>query len=1054
MRKIIAFFVRQNLFGDLLTVSVIGVGIAVLFLIKREVFPNVNFDVVTVSTIFPGASPEEVEKLITNRIEQDLQEVDGIKRLQSNSIENRSGLTVWLDPDQTTAEAGESDIQDVVDRLTDLPEEAEETIVTSLESKQSPIMEVSIAGEVPPMEMRALAKRLEKEIERVSGVARVVHRGLRDIEIRVEADKDRLSQYRLSLDDLILALKRQNVSIPGGTIEVAMEDPAARERIVRTIGEFHNLDDVRKTVIRANDLGQAIRVADVAKVSYELERATLVNHTRGLPALSLTILKKERADAIDVVDSVKRRMEELKPSLDPRIRVEFINDLSQFIRRRLSILTGNLTLGLALVLLMLPLLIPFRFSILIALGEPFAFLGTLIVLHVLGYSINLISMIGLIIVSGILVDDSIVVTENAVRLVEDGMDPYEAAVDGTMQIIPPVVASVSTAIVAFLPMAFMSGIFGKFVKEIPIAVLTALLVSLFETFFILPGHIAHWIKPIKQTREERARATRRPGILTRIVEASRGFWDTRVVPLYVRWLKRSVQHRYWVSAALVGLFVGSIALAVGGMRFILFPPEGVEIFFVRTEAPNATSLDRHAHLIRTIENAVAALPKEELDTFTTSVGIVQQDPHDPNTRRGAEYAQVAVYLTPENERTRTAAEIIEDLRAKIGIPQGLNKVTFERVNPGPPTGKPVSLGVRAREYDVIMKAVADLKAFLAKQEGVTDIEDSYTLGKQEVRLRVNSAEAAAAGLSVVSIGNTVRAAYEGLVATTVRELDEEMDVRVSLPKSERTQASSLEGLLIPNARGNLVPLSSVARQTTDQGLAVYEHEDNQRQIKVTADVNVKVTTAIEVNGKVRKYLPELRKKHPGVTIDFGGEDEDTQESLQSLGRAFGLAILGIFLILVLTFKSLVQPLVVLITVPLGIIAVIWAFFLHGMPLSFMGVLGIIALSGVIVNNAIVFVDFVNQRRNEGADPRQSILEAAETRLRPIFLTTVTTVIGLLPTAYGIGGLDKFVVPIAMSLAWGLMFGSILTAFVFPAALAILDDFSAWSKKLRRRRRQA
>jgi multidrug efflux pump subunit AcrB len=482
------------------------------------------------------------------------------------------------------------------------------------------------------------------------------------------------------------------------------------------------------------------------------------------------------------------------------------------------------------------------------------------------------------------------------------------------------------------------------------------------------------------------------------------------------------------------------------MRFVLFPPEGIDIFFIRTEAPTATSLERHSQLLKPIEDVLSKLPKEEVKNFTTTVGLVQQDPNDPNSRRGTEYAQIAVYLTQETERKRTAAEIIAALRTDIGDQAGLKSVQFAKVNAGPPTGKPVSIGVRGKEYEQINAAAASVKAILAKVSGVTDISDNYTLGKEELIVNVNAAEATAAGLSVASVGNTVRAAYEGIVATKVRELDEEIDVRVSLAAEQRTDAKALSRISVPNASGSLIPLSQVADISSHRGVAVIGHEANARQVLVTAEVNVKKVSSLEANAAVKAELDSLRKEHPTITFDFGGENKDTQESLESLAGAFGVAIVGIFLILVLTFGSLSQPFVVLLTVPLGIIAVIWAFFLHQMPLSFMGMLGIIALSGVIVNNAIVFVDFVNQRRRDGLDRYASIFDAAGSRLRPIFLTTITTVIGVLPTAYGIGGLDKFVVPIALALGWGIAFGSVMTAFVFPAALAVLDDMVEFAER--------
>lgn len=1049
MKRLIRFFVDNALFGDILTVAVIALGIAGLFQIRREIFPNVNFDIVSVRTIFPAATPVEVEKLITNVIEQELQEVDGIKKIQSFSLEGMSDIVIFLDPDRISAEKGKSNIQDVVDRLTGLPEAAKKPVVTAIESKQGPIIEVSVAGNLDELELRKAARFLEAELESIPGVARIAFRGLRKLEYHVEADLGKLARYRLSLDDLVNALKVQNVTVPGGTIEVRAKD--GREKIVRTKGDFESLEDIQKTVVRANDLSEAIRVRDVARVYETQERQAVVARTNGLPAIMLTVLQKERTDAIDVVDNVRKRIEEVKPMLHPAVEVDLINDFSDFIRRRLSIITGNLLIGLAFVLLLLPLMIPFRFSLIVALGEPFAFLGTILLLYYTDHSINLISMLGLIIVSGILVDDSIVVTENAVRLVGEGKSPRQAAIQGTLQILPSLTASVLTTVMAFLPMAFMSGIFGKFVREIPIAVLAALGVSLFETFFILPAHVANWIKPPAATPADGSSVPQKKSIfsgLARFTQMTQGFWDKAVAPRYLHWLEWSIGHRYKMLSGLLLFFVLSLVVATKGMKFILFPPDGVEIYYIQTEAPMGTSLAGHTESLKAIEKIVASLPPTELLDFTTTVGLVQQDPNDPNTQRGSEVAQVMVLLTPESSRTRKADAIIEDMRVQIGTPVGLDRVVFTRVNTGPPVGKPISIGVRGKEYKDIMVAVAEIENHLKGMNGVLDVRNSYRMGKEEVRVQVNGAEAAAAQLSVAQVGASVRAAFEGNVATSIRKLDEEIDVRVSLPKEDRADQSSLFDLMIPNSVGQLIPLKRIASFVSDRNLIEVRHEANKRQVLVTADVDLKVTSAIEANGLLKDLIPEWTKKFPGITVAFGGEDEDTNESFKSLGRAFLLAVIGIFLVLVLTFKNVLQPMIVLLTIPLGVVSVIWAFILHGLPLSFMGCLGIVALAGVIVNNAIVFTDFVNQARAAGRGAKESLIDAARTRIRPIFLTTATTVIGILPTAYGIGGQDMFIVPIAMALGWGLMFGSVLTAFVFPATLAVLDDLRGLSKRRR------
>lgn len=1040
MNSLIAFFARKRLFGDIFTIVVIVVGIGATFLVRRETFPNVNFDILQVTTIFPGASPDEVEKLLVNPLEQDIKEVDGIKKILSYATESRASITLFLDPDQTTETKAKDDVQAVLDRFA-APGGSERPEVQAINSKLTPVIEVTLSGDIPVLELRRMARDLEDELETVSGVARIVPAGMRDEEIRVEADPRKLALYRISLDEVIRALQAQNVAIPAGSIEARSLSIRDEERIVRTVGDFKSSKDVSETVIRSNELGQPIRVGDVALVTPGLAKAKVISRALGLPGLSLTVLKKEKADAITVVQKLKSRIEGLRSRLDPRIKISYINDFSKFVERRIGVLSGNLYLGLVLVLILLALILEIRVALLVSLGIPFAFLGTMAIFNNWGYSLNLVSLIGFIIVSGMLVDDAIVVTDNAVRLMEEGKDPEAAAIQGAQEIWPAVTASVLTTVLAFAPMLFMSGIFGKFIREIPLGVILALLISLFEAFFILPAHIASYIR-VDLNNRYKANSS---GLKKKLAQIAR-HWDEVVTPGYKRALARVVRRRYQIAVAMAALFFGSILLATKGMRFVLFPSDGIENFFIRVDAPTGASLEQTESIIKPIEQLVAGLPSHELDSFLTKVGIQQQDPNDPTTRRGTEYAQIAVFLTPQSERVRTVEDVIEQLRTQIGTPDGVQKITFARVNPGPPVGKPVSLSVRARTYEQIMPAVAELKKILSEINGVRDIEDSYILGKKEVVLRVDSPEAAAAGLSVAQIGQTVRAAFDGVVATTIKGLGDEIDVRVSLDEKSRRDAATLGQILIPNPRGALIPLSRVTRSESAQNLATHQHEGNQRQIRVTADVDPERTSSLEVNGRLKRMMDTLNDKFPGVSVQFGGEDEDTQESFQSLGRAFMVAFLGIFLVLIMTFGKLLQPLLVMLTIPMGIVSVILTFFVHGKPLGFFSMLGIIALAGVIVNNAIVLIDFVNQRRREGLPRDKSIIEAAGVRFRPIFLTTATTVAGLLPTAYGIGGSDEFVKPIALALGWGLAFGSILTAFVFPAAIAIVDDIELWFER--------
>ncbi len=1035
MSKIIEFFVRNRLFADMLGIVIVVMGLYSLLTIRRDAFPNVNFDIITVSTLYPGASAEEIEKLVTNPIEQDLAEVDGIKKVQSISVEGRSQIVVQLDPDQTTESEGKEDIKSVIDRIT-FPKEAEDPLVTALETKQQPIIQVALSSAIPEIELREVAKKLERKLEAIPGVARVAYNGVRDLEIRVEVDPKKLIAKSVSLDEIVQALQAQNNSIPAGTLD---PDPSANikaEKIVRTIGEFETLQDVENTVVRANEMTQGIRVGELAKVSFQLEKRQVINKTNGVPSMSLTVIKKEKADAIHVVNNVRKAVEEFRASGgNPEFAATFIDDISTFIRNRLSVLSSNMLVGILLICITLSLFLPGRVALVVAGGIFISFLGTMFFFQVNDYSLNLISLLGIIIVSGMLVDDAIVVTDNIVRHREMGLDSKEAAIRGATEIWPAVTASVLTTVVAFLPMMFMSGIFGKFVREIPLGVISALGFSLAESMFLLPQHFAYFVRSIDFQKDPN------PKGLAKIRERFLEYWDLKIIPKYMIAVRFVVERRYRAMGAMVGVLVLAVVMSQMFLKFILFPPEGVEVFFIRTKSAPGITLEQASEKIRPIESIVGGLPKEELESYATSVGLVQQEPDDPNTKRGAEYSQIVVYLTPENLRDRTAEEIIDDLRAKVGTPADYEEVRFERVNPGPPVGKPISLGVQGASYDAILPAVAALKKEIEKVKGIRDISDSYTPGKPEIQIRPIGNLTASAGLSVAQVGNTVRAAVDGIVATSIQRLEDEVDVRVLFQEIGKTPSQVIDQIQIPNRIGNLVPLKGVAKIEEKNGISIYEHTNNQREVKVTADIDTDVNSSSAANELIRKeILPNFSKSFPDVKVVFGGEDEDTQESMKSLFAAFTVAFLAIFLILIFTFGNLLQPFLVALTIPMGIVGVLFALMLNGQPLSFMAMLGVIALAGVIVNNAIILVDFVNQERAKGTDKMESIFTAARTRLRPIFLTTMTTVAGLLPTAHGIGGLDKFVVPIAISLGYGLIFGSLLTAFIFPAAIATLDDF--------------
>ena len=834
--KKLEFFAGQDMMVNIITFVVFIFGLMSVVSIREEVFPNVNFDVITVVTPYPGASADSVERLISSPLELDLKEVDGIKKMESISKEGSSAIIIQLDPDQTTADEAKTDIKDVVDAFGDFPEDAEETIVTVLESKKTPVIQVVLEGNVSEDELRKSAKFFERELELLGPVASVDFKGLRDYEIKVEADPKKLKKYQVNMGDLINSLDMGNINIPGGTVE-ATEANNYKEVIVRTLGEYDSKEDIENTVLRANVFAEPIFVKDVATVSRGFERKTTAFRVNNNPAIVLTVLKKEKGDAITLVDLVKARVTKLKEKINKDINVAYVNDASKYVRNRIEVLTNNLLFGLLLVLVVLAFVLPVRVAAITAFGIPFSFLGALGYFYLADVSINLISMIGLIIVVGMLVDDAVVVTENTQRLREEGFSPKEAAIKGTQQVWAPVTVSVLTTVMAFAPMLFMSGIFGKFIANIPIGVIAALMISLFECFFILPHHLGAWVKDTSKQRSEDG--GNMEGVFAK-------YWEGYIAPAYSFFIYRVLKYRY-VSLSLIFAFcAGSGWFAKENLDFVLFPAGGVEQFYVNFETESGTALEKTIQVSKPIEMAVDQIDKSLLEDFVMSYGEQKKSPEDPNVKTGSEFGQATVYLTAATLRTKSAKEIIEELRVKLGEVEGIKKLSFVQASGGPPVGKPVNVSVSGDDYTEIYKIVKIVEEKLQTIKGVSDIDDTYVLGKEEILVRINRAEAAAAGLNLVNIGTAIRAAYEGIVATSIKKLDEEIDIRVTFDAKTRSSAAAISNLEVLNNTGKLIPISKVTTLEHDRKLSSLRHE-KYRVINVLADVDTAIISSTEAN---------------------------------------------------------------------------------------------------------------------------------------------------------------------------------------------------------------
>ncbi len=1028
MRKIVEYFSQKSLIVNIISAGILISGILFILTANREAFPKVEYGWVIVTTIYPGSTAEDVEKHISIPLENEIRGVEGVDEVYSGSYEARSVLALKLDPDIKNKFQVINDIKDAVDSVSDLPDDALDPIVTELGTSLVPVIEISVVkkngihNDKDELELRRMAKMLEDSLLNLSGAAQIDKSGYRDREMTVEVDPLKLRTFYVSITDIINSLSRKNLNFPGGVAKTEKEDI-----MIRTIGEVETADDIKKVLIKANDLGNFVTIGDVARVRDTFEEDDILIKTSGVKAITLTVLKKESADIINLVDDVVKIVKSSEEQYGDGFEYILSNDLSYYVKRRLNVLINNGIVGFTLVLISLFLTLGWRIATVTAIGLPIAFCMTFIWMAQAGVTINLMSMFGLIIVLGMLVDDAIVVAENIYRHLEQGASIQDAVVNGTSEVILPVAGTILTTIAAFSPLMFMSGIMGKFIWTLPAVVSVALAASWFESMFILPSHINDIEKLNKNLKH---RKIEEGGVHT--------FFKVR----YTAVLRTVLVNRYKSLLVATLFFAGTILFAYNHVKFVLFPADKIERFVIKLEAPTGTSLEKMSIKLSLIEKLISDLPDEELDNYISMAGIIREQAMDPGEKRGANYGTIIVNLTPEEKRERMALAIVDDIREQTSrYEKEFVKIEMNTVRGGPPVGTAVSVTIRGDNFDDLKKISSMYKEYLNSITGVKDVKDDFEEGKSEIRVVVNEKTAAIAGISVYDVASTVRSYFEGTVATTIRKSDEEIDIRVKFPDHLRNNLESFKYITIPNRMGNLIPLNRVAEFESGKGVSVINRHNWKRAITVTADLDEheKGVSSVSVNLLLGEKFADIGTQYPGITVDYLGEFKDTQDSMQNLVRSFVIAVIVIYFILVALFSSLLHPFVIISVIPMTLMGVIWTFYFHGIPFSFLGLMGVVGLTGVVVNDSIVFVDFIKKNRTRGMNSLEASVDAGGKRLRAVFLTTITTFFGLIPTAYGLGGFDPFLKPMAVAMSWGLLFGTVITLLGTPLVYNLLSD---------------
>ncbi len=1017
-----AFAVRQPVLVNLIAISMVVVGGLVFGAMHRESLPTMPTGWGSVTTVYLGASPEEIEQLITIPVENAVGDVDKIDEIWSSSKEGVSYVSFKFDSDVEDMSTAIMEVSNEVNRIDDLPIDAERPVVREFKV-DFPTLSVAVRGEIPEVVLRQVGKDLADRIERLPGVSGIWRNGIRDREFRVDVDPDRLAAYQLPLTAVTNALRLRASNVPAGTTTGAGD-----ARLVRGMTRVDDVEELAAVVIRPDARGGSVRVGDVADVRDTFAAGKFSGRVNAEPAIVLTVRKDEQADSVLISEEVRALVASLEPTLPPGVKIDLFGDAAAEVENSLGTLYTNAAAGLVLVLLMLWVAVGARNATMAAIGLPVALAGALIAMNVMGITINMMSLLALILCLGVVVDDAIIIIENIYRHMEEGMPRRKAAVLGTEEVFWPVVASTLTSWAAFLPLLLMEGVLGDFFAIIPKVVVAALAASLIEAMFVLPSHMADFGRlGARKAEEEGPPKTR----LQR--------FGGRVLNAYERALRWSLHHRGTVVFATYALFFVMIGVAFNVKDVILFTEGDPDMFDVRVRMPTDASKEETEALLAKLDARLLELGSPDIEATVAVRGMTRTD---MGLRTGDHLGIVSVFVVPATERSslhagRDLVTRVSGLYDDIVGPASLEVV---EVRPGPPRGAPVAVRIRGKDHERLVELAEEVLTEVRRTPGTRNSNHDHELGKQELRIEVDEQRAALHGLTPDIVTGWLRSAFGATPVATLQEGDDEIDIVVQLREDVLDDPSRIASLQLVAPNGDEVAIEDIADVSHGRGAGVIRRYQQKRLVSVLSGIDDTVTNSGEVNKRLRRELAPLEAANPDVRFEYGGQFEDTQESVDSLFRAFILAMLLIYTILATQFQSFSQPAVVMAAIPLSLIGVCGGFLLSAKPIGLIALVGVVGLTGIVVNDSLVLVDFINKRRRRGMALDEAIVEAGMLRLRPIFLTSITTIAGLFPLSLAVDSLPHLA-PMAQVIVYGLTFSTFLTLLVVPCLYRLDVDLA-------------
>lgn len=1026
MNKLINFFVENYKLTIILSLMMVVFGLMGILKLNAESYPSVNFAMVQIETRYEGATAEDIETKITKVIEDEIREVSGLKDVRSISKSGLSSIFVRVDMDNEDEDKVLDELQKAVKSVSELPSDLrEDPDYTEINSEEFPAIELAIVGDNTDRARDLLADLLREELEDSKRVKSVRPVGFLRRQFNIRIDEEKLQKNYIGIEEVLNKIRLRNVDIPGGDLE---QDGS--KKLIRVEGKVKDVQELANTVLRSNFSGQKVLLKDVAEIIDGEEDAKVLGSYDGKPATLLIVNKKGGADTIALVDEVSKIVTRFQKQYADKFEISVYNNEADKVKQKLEILSSNAVTGLILVVFFLFLFLPGRVGMMASLSLPLAVLATMGFMPIFGMNLDAITILALVIALGMLVDNSVVISENFVRLRdEEGMNAKEASLESVRQLWLPIASTGLTTIAAFLPMLVTKGIMGQFIKYIPIVVTIALLISLVESFFLLPMRLQFTGNPSRKQKKE-----------------AKKDWFHKFIIKFENMMRIFVRHRYIVALAFILTLGGSFALMGYGNKFMLFPPEQTEIYIGRLEMPRGTTIEKTLEELDRLELEL----RDELGDWQRATvgraGISKMGPNDSKGATGDNHGLMIVYASTFAKYNVEYKNFLEKMRKiQSEVAEGL---TFEYQANGPPVGEPVNATFRSNDVQSLNKMIESVLGELSQVVGIRDLKINDTLGEQEIKVKVDYDKADRLGLSVSTIGNAIRTALSGTMVSKVTLNNKEVDLSVRYNDTYRKQIEDITNVHVMDNQGNLVPVSNVAKTEVTKGQYEIKRFDFKRAKTLTGGINEDQITSVEANQKLQKIFDKYSSEYPDVNLVFGGEAESTKESMQSLGEALILALIGIFALLVFLFSSYLRPFIIMTTIPLGLVGFSIAFFLHGKAISFLAMIGVIGLAGIIVNSGIILITFIDQLRAEGKLELEEILaKASGMRLRAVFVTSLTTISGLLPTAYGIGGSDSMLVPMTMAMAWGLTSGTILTLIWVPCAYAILEDWTRLMKRI-------